>query len=481
MNTFRSNFPIFFSSLFFICLLIYFISTSQSLFLILIPIALLILYASIFQTKLLFVSIAFLTPFSVNIEEYTDGVGLYIPTEPILFGLLLLFIFFQTQKKVIANKTLKHPIVLSIFVYLFSLFICSITSTSPIISFKFLLSKLWFIIPIVFLGSIYFKEKNIIRLFLFLFVFSVFIVVLYTVINHASYDFGEQEGHWVMWPFFKDHTIYGAIIAMALPLAIGLLFSKQHDIFFKCFYGVIILVILIGLYFSYTRAAWLSVVGAIFVFLFLKYKVKFKYLFATAICMLAIIFISWDKIQMELKRNKFEHTTEEFSERIQSAANVSTDASNLERINRWECAIEMFKERPVFGFGPGTYAFEYARYQKPESLTIISTNFGNMGNAHSEYLSALSETGIIGFFSFILVVAVIFYRSIILYLKTKELERKTLLLFMILSLSTYFIHAFLNNFLDTDKAAVPIWGICAMVIALEKSLLDEKESTILHN
>ena len=247
---------------------------------------------------------------------------------------------------------------------------------------------------------------------------------MYTVINHASYDFGEQEGHWVMWPFFKDHTIYGAIIAMALPLAIGLLFLNNTISFSKCLYGVIILVILIGLYFSYTRAAWLSVVGAIFVFLFLKYKVKFKYLFTTAICMLAIIFISWDKIQMELKRNKFEHTTEEFSERIQSAANVSTDASNLERINRWECAIEMFKERPVFGFGPGTYAFEYARYQKPESLTIISTNFGNMGNAHSEYLSALSETGIIGFFSFILVVVVIFYRSIKLYLKTKELERK---------------------------------------------------------
>ena len=338
-----------------------------------------------------------------------------------MFGLLLLFIFFQTQRKVITNKILKHPIVLSIFVYLFSLLICSITSTSQIISFKFLLSKLWFIVPLIFLGSIYFKEKNIIRQFLFLFVFSVFIVVLYTVINHASYDFGEQEGHWVMWPFFKDHTIYGAIIAMALPLAIGLLFSKKHDVLLKCLYGIIILVILIGLYFSYTRAAWLSVVGAIFVFLFLKYKVKFKYLFFTAICMLAIIFISWDNIQMELKRNKFEHTTEEFSERIQSAANVSTDASNLERINRWECAIEMFKEKPVFGFGPGTYAFEYARYQKPESLTIISTNFGNMGNAHSEYLSALSETGILGFFSLILVVAVIFYSSIKLYLKTKDL------------------------------------------------------------
>jgi putative inorganic carbon (HCO3(-)) transporter len=37
---------------------------------------------------------------------------------------------------------------------------------------------------------------------------------------------------------------------------------------------------------------------------------------------------------------------------------------------------------------------------------------------------------------------------------------------MIMALSTYFIHAFLNNFLDTDKAAVPIFGMCAMIIAL---------------
>jgi hypothetical protein len=41
---------------------------------------------------------------------------------------------------------------------------------------------------------------------------------------------------------------------------------------------------------------------------------------------------------------------------------------------------------------------------------------------------------------------------------------------MILSLTTYFVHAFLNNFLDTDKAAVPIWGFCAAFIALEMKL-----------
>jgi hypothetical protein len=41
---------------------------------------------------------------------------------------------------------------------------------------------------------------------------------------------------------------------------------------------------------------------------------------------------------------------------------------------------------------------------------------------------------------------------------------------MILSLTTYFVHGILNNFLDTDKAAVPIWGMCAVFIALEIAL-----------
>jgi hypothetical protein len=41
---------------------------------------------------------------------------------------------------------------------------------------------------------------------------------------------------------------------------------------------------------------------------------------------------------------------------------------------------------------------------------------------------------------------------------------------MILSLTTYFVHGILNNFMDTDKAAVPIWAMCAAFIALEISL-----------
>ena len=44
---------------------------------------------------------------------------------------------------------------------------------------------------------------------------------------------------------------------------------------------------------------------------------------------------------------------------------------------------------------------------------------------------------------------------------------KLLNLAAILGITTYLIHGFLNNFLDTDKASVPFWGCFAIVVALD--------------
>ena len=236
----------------------------------------------------------------------------------------------------------------------------------------------------------------------------------------------------------------------------------------------------LGLYFSYTRGAWLSVFVAVMVWLFIKYKVKFKYLLVLGIIVLSTIYFSWDQIQMELARNKAEHTTTAFDERLQSATNVTSDASNLERLNRWNAAWEMYKKKPVFGFGPGTYAFEYAPYQDPDMLTIISTNFGNAGNAHSEFLGPMAEMGTFGILAMVLFVAALFYKGITLYIKFPEdnetnIQLRRLLLFVILAMSTYFFHGLLNNYLDTDKAAVPIYGACAIFIALEIKMIQDQK------
>ena len=41
---------------------------------------------------------------------------------------------------------------------------------------------------------------------------------------------------------------------------------------------------------------------------------------------------------------------------------------------------------------------------------------------------------------------------------------------IIVSLASYFIHAFLNNYLDTDKAAIPIWGLIGIFITIKTYL-----------
>lgn len=423
-----------------------------------------------------FLFIAFTAPLSFNLEYLTDGkLGLFLPTEPLLALLLFLVVLKQIHKPFLPRELFKNPIFWCILFYLFWIFLTAITSTHPIVSFKFLLVRLWFFIPVLFYGTYLFLNENTIKRFIWLYCIGMSIVIVYTLLNHAQYGFGEKEGHWVMWPFFKDHTGYGAMIAFIIPLLIGLYVSKKHGALMQLVLGSLIVIAFIGVYFSYTRAAWVSLIAAFCVLVVIRLKIKFKYLLGIAVVVLLIVVSRWDKISMEMARNKSEHTTEEFGKRLESATNVSSDASNLERINRWSCAIEMAKQKPWLGFGPGTYAMEYAPFQHPDNLTIISTNFGDLGNAHSEYLGPLAETGVIGALSFLLLVAAIFYKGITLYIRYPAGEYKILILAMILALVTYFTHGILNNYLDTDKAAIPVWGLVAAFIAIDIRLARSKE------
>jgi putative inorganic carbon (hco3(-)) transporter len=471
MHFLRSNIGLGLWGLIYILFSAYYIWQDQAYFS-LVSVGLLFIYFAIYYAEQSFLALAFLTPFSINIEQYTNSFGLFIPTEPLLFGMMLLILLQESQKNFIPKHIWRHPIVVAAGIYVLWLIMTTISSSNPVASLKFIVAKLWFFIPLLLLGPIVLNKKKNIQTFLWLFVIGMSGVVLFTVVNHAMYGFGEKESHWVMFPFFKDHTIYGAIVAIALLLGLGLYQSKKYTLLVQVVLLTLLLILFVGLYFSYTRAAWLSVVGAFGIGLLMKLRVKFSYLLGVAAFAGLALFFSWDSLQMELARNKQDHTTEDFGERLQSAANVTTDASNLERLNRWSCAIEMFQERPILGFGPGTYAFEYARFQDPENLTIISTNFGNLGNAHSEFLGPLSETGLPGLITFLVLIGFLFYKGITLYLKwpAEDNEIKQLIFFMVLAISSYFIHGFLNNYLDTDKACVPIWGIAAIFIALEARL-----------
>jgi len=139
----------------------------------------------------------------------------------------------------------------------------------------------------------------------------------------------------------------------------------------------------------------------------------------------------------------------------------------MERINRWKCAFRMFLEKPITGFGPGTYMFLYAPFQHSEDRTKISTNAADLGNAHSEYLGLLADAGLIGSLSFIAILITVLVVGFNLYNRTKNELTKETVLFLLLGLITYYLHAFLNDFLDMDKIASLFWGFIAIIVMFD--------------
>ena len=397
------------------------------------------------------------------------GIGFYLPTEPLLFVLMLIFLFKQVHGSMGKDsRIIFHPLSMALLFQLGWVFVTGLNSAEPVVSMKFLLSRMWFIIPLFFFGIIYFRQ-GIKQMYSFVWIYLIplSLVLLITLIKHASYGFSEETGHWVMSPFFKDHTSYGAIIALFYPIVVSMFFDKDRSQISRALLGLLLLLFTVALFYSYTRAAWVSVVGAGLVYLTFLLKIKFKWLATVGIVVGGFVIINYTELSYMMAKNDAEHTTEDFGERLESMSNVSTDASNLERFNRWNCAVEMFKERPLMGWGAGSYPFHYAPFQDPADLTIISTNFGDGGNAHSEYLGPLAEQGILGLFWMVLVVIILFYTAATVYIDLEDKKLKRLVMMLMLALVTYFTHGVLNNYLDTDKASVPVWGFAAIIVAID--------------
>lgn len=425
-------------------------------------VGILLLYIFSFDTVLLL--IAFLTPLSIVLESLSFAVSL--PAEPLLAGVLVFFIAKCFHINNIDVKISRYPISIVIYLMFFWMVITTITSELPVVSIKFFVSRLWFIIPAYFLCTELFKNPKNINRFIWLYIAGLVIVVFYTISNHAMRGFDGDSAHWVMSPFYNDHTAYGAALAVYIVLCAAYLFMPKMKVSKRIGVALVLCLLLLAIVLSFCRASWISLIAAIGVLVLVLLKIKFKYIAVTAIVLVGLFFTFQQQIFDSLSRND-QDASGNIVENIQSMTNITTDASNLERINRWNSAIRMFEERPLFGWGPGTYQFVYAPFQESKNKTIISTNEGNMGNAHSEYIGTLAEQGIPGALLVVTIVVAFTYCGLTTYKRSKNRESKILVLASTLALIGYYIHGTLNNFLDTDKLAVPVWSCMAIITAID--------------
>lgn len=434
----------------------------------LLPAALLAAWAMVVVPERLLHFIAFATPLSINLEELDlGGIGVSLPTEPLMVGLtFLLLLRIALQRSVLDAGFVRHPITWVVLAQLVWLLVCIVPSSMPLVSVKYTIARLWFVGSMFLLASLLFRDTAAMHRFIRSFVAGLVVVVLYTLHQHSLHHFAHDPAHWVMSPFFKDHTSYGAVIAFVLPFMVAAVGMPGYSRTAKAVALGLLGILVVGLIFSYTRAAWLSLVGAMGVFLIMRFRVPLW-----AVATLALVagigyYVNKDQITIALERNRKE-SSDDLREHVQSISNISSDASNLERINRWNSALRMWQERPLFGWGPGTYMFQYAPFQASEDRTIISTNFGSGGNAHSEYLGPLAEQGLIGMGLMVALVLLTTVRAMRLYQRMPSGADKRLMTAAFLGLVTYYLHGALNNFLDLDKASVPFWAFTCIIVLFD--------------
>lgn len=414
-------------------------------------------------------TIIFLAPLSINMPKLIGGIALSLPAEGML-GLILLLTFVKLFAGLQVNKKiLYHPITIILFLDIAWMIITSFMSSMPEISYKRIVLKISFILGFYLLFSHLFKTpKQQVKLIL-LYSIGAIIPILNAFYNHAKFNFSQEESFEMTEPFYEDHTLYGACLAFLIPflLLYTIFLIKKYAFSLKTyFYIFLFLLVSIAEILSYSRAAWISIMAALVLYIATQFKIKPKYYFITLGVVISLFTINFDSIYQKIQAGDAKKNHNNVEKHLETVTDLKSNASNLERINRWVCAYRMFEEKPIFGWGPGTYQFNYAQFQTNEFTTEISSNTGDRGNSHSEYFTYLSEEGLVGFVLFITLIFFYFKESVNLLNNMKSSLQKVILYGFFLGLFTFYIHGLFNTFSDFDKMSILVYGSLAGIVAI---------------
>lgn len=419
--------------------------------------------------RFLYLVLFFSLPYSI--ENLSLGFGINIPGEPLQIFIALVLLYYSKDIWQLARQQATNQLPWFIAGYMAWSWISCVYSARPVVSAKYTLIEtlhVW-----VFVAGFALLEKNKPGFYIkciVAYTIGIVPILLHGLYVHAGYGFAIDFSAASMRPFYRDHPLYGATLAVLFPFwvyfcikpdTLPTYLGKRHITL------PILLVVAAGLFFSYSRAAWLTtVIGCtISTVLYFYGQNLQKTLAIGAISTLTgVLFLLFASPFLQ-KQQYIKNTT--ISNQLLSTFNWKYDVANLERLNRYKCAWRMFKEKPLTGFGNNMYKFTYLKYQKKEEMTRISLNealpdarAGTGGNSHSDYLAALTELGLVGLFLWLGIVMLSLFQAANNYVKYKD----QIMLVILTALLTFFMHTAVNNFIHDDKISALVWMCCGLIL-----------------
>jgi putative inorganic carbon (HCO3(-)) transporter len=389
--------------------------------------------------------------------------GLYFLSSPLLKG--------QNG----GNLGLRNSRIFTFWVlYLFWMLVATLLSVHLIVSAKFFVMQFAYMLAYGGLGY-YLMHRGTVdiesvykRYLIGALVATFFVCVIEHIILGSKRNTVDQA----IKPFFREHTVYGAFTAwmflayfilwrnsmVSLSLLVALLFSGA------------------ALFLSYSRGGWLSVLGALGLWPIISWLGRLRRNQALAILAgLGLIIVGGISFllsqgQMWLE-DKLSELLGDTGKRIASSFDVERDVSNLGRIHRWIVAWELFEKEPVHGIGPNAFPEEYHAHKRSSMLfgAIRKTDLAYAG-IHSEYLTALAEMGIPGLLLLVAMYGLTLYYPFRYAVSAQSEYHKVTGWLVALPLLSYYLHAFINNFMDHGKIAALIYMHWGAAMALEVKL-----------
>lgn len=382
----------------------------------------------------------------------------YLPISKALIEIALIAAILAFSVKKIITKQFLPSTALNNYLFLYIL-ICGISlifSTNFPLSFKALFLKLGKNALAYFILIEVINDKKKIRNIITVFFLSATLVCIDGFFQYFTHkDFLRNRG----WPYDQKpftFRITGPFVtkndlaAYLLPitiLSIGLLFIKFKNVFIRYYSKIFPLVILFCLILTLSRGA---LFGAVVGFILLSFFVKEKKLIVIFLLTVFILFgLLWQFIP-ENKKN-------EFALGINISDSGSRDRGILSGIS-----LNMWKEKPIFGQGFGTYMYNFERFNYNKKAYPWGPSY-----AHNCYLQMLSEIGVVGLASFLLLIAALFYKSIKRILKISDNSDLTLSIALLAALCAYLVH----SAFDTNLYSVDIGRLFWLLLALSQSQL----------
>lgn len=248
---------------------------NNNYYVLVLPWVLTIISLAVFRLDNLFWFAVFVTPLSLNFSKTSLGIGVSLPAEPIMFGLMAVYLIKLAYDKGIDKKIFLHPISLAILFHLFWMMVTTAFSELPVVSIKHTAARFTFVVVFYYMATQIFRNHQTILKYIWLYLIPLMLVVVYALVRHSQYGFTDKSADWVMSPFYNDHTAYAAALAFYLPVTTALIFGKFKTSVKTFNYFFVSLFLLVAIILSFTRAAYVGLALSLAVGLMFLFELSF--------------------------------------------------------------------------------------------------------------------------------------------------------------------------------------------------------------